>query len=204
MMGDLLREHADTGWPLPFVDGVWNDEHDGICWRSPKGFACLVDRNWEGAWCGYVGVPEGHPAHSIPRAILARVLRAHGGISFAGSGGMRVREWIPGTWWIGFDCAHAHDGTPYRTAAVANWRPHCDQDGEEQPFGDYRPLHYAVGEVKSLALQLAAMVDGVDALNLDPNNEILGLDRKREARALRLIGRVLRETSVRMGAASGG
>ena len=46
--------------------GPWDSEPDRVEWRDPaSGYACLALRGPVGAWCGYVGVPEGHPAHGL-------------------------------------------------------------------------------------------------------------------------------------------
>ena len=55
-------------WPSPPFDaekwgaGPWQDEPGKIQWvDEPTGLDCLMVRNHFGAWCGYVGVAEGHP-----------------------------------------------------------------------------------------------------------------------------------------------
>lgn len=48
----------------PDEDRGWGDEPDKAQWTDPDtGMACLAVRNKLGAWCGYVGVPPGHPFH---------------------------------------------------------------------------------------------------------------------------------------------
>ena len=44
--------------------GPWDREPDKIQYEDPDtGYPCLVKRTSLGHLCGYVGVPEGHPAH---------------------------------------------------------------------------------------------------------------------------------------------
>lgn len=46
--------------------GPWHTEPDKVQWKDGKtGLPCLIVRNHGGAWCGYVGVSEGHPLYGI-------------------------------------------------------------------------------------------------------------------------------------------
>lgn len=56
----LDRSRWDRGqWDREPIDKrQWRDEETGL--------ACLIHRNPRGAWCGYVGVPKGHPAFEVP------------------------------------------------------------------------------------------------------------------------------------------
>ncbi len=51
---------ARAEWPA----GPWTEEPDRLEWRR-HGMPCLVLRNGQGAWCGYVGVAPGHPLHGV-------------------------------------------------------------------------------------------------------------------------------------------
>ena len=42
--------------------GPWVDEPDHVTFVS-SGYPCILHRNHFGAWCGYVGIPSGHPFH---------------------------------------------------------------------------------------------------------------------------------------------
>ncbi len=130
------REKADLG------PGPWQHECDKIQWvDDDTGLDCLLVRNQFGAWCGYVGVPENHPAfgkqygacllgcsedddcydHSVEH-----IASVHGGVTFADF----CHEGPPETearrvchvafegrpervFWFGFDCAHWQDLHPY-------------------------------------------------------------------------------------------
>lgn len=44
--------------------GPWSNEPDKVQWQDEAtGLPCLMVRNHSGAWCGYVGVAEGHPLY---------------------------------------------------------------------------------------------------------------------------------------------
>lgn len=106
-----------SNWP----HGPWDDEPDKIQWPDPvTGLPCLAVRSSMGNWCGYVGVPEGHPYFMKEYGDVD--VACHGGLTFSGScaedgsdhGICHVVE--PGesdrVWWLGFDCGHAFDLMP--------------------------------------------------------------------------------------------
>lgn len=64
--------------------GPWMDEPDKIQWMD-AGYPCLMVRNRGGAWCGYVGVPRGHPLYGSARMPSGEP-DVHGGLTYAGSG----------------------------------------------------------------------------------------------------------------------
>lgn len=86
-MNETIQRLADkTAWG----EGPWLHEGcpggaDRVQWVDrATGLDCLAVRNlWvTGSWCGYVGVPPGHPAHGANyHDVDARV---HGGLTFAG------------------------------------------------------------------------------------------------------------------------
>jgi hypothetical protein len=128
---ELIR-HWNTADKAEWDEGPWQAEPDKIHWVDPHtNYDCLMVRNEMGAWCGYVGIPPGHPWHGKgPREIDAEA--HHGRVNYA----QECQEWaeadpskgvchvpFPGrptnVWWVGFDCGH---GTDYHPAAVAYWR----------------------------------------------------------------------------------
>jgi hypothetical protein len=159
------REAA--GWP----SGEWDDEPDKAHWKDEAtGLDCLAVRNSRmGNWCGYVAVAEGHPAfekgYSEIRAPDGNYIDVHGGLTFAGfcqetespeRGICHVP--FPGeparVWWLGFDCAHAWDHSPYdvkRSEEGGIWRIFYDSS--------YRTLGYVKHQCRKLAGQLAALED---------------------------------------------
>jgi hypothetical protein len=144
-------------------DGPWQEEPDKVQWiDEATGFDCLARRGPMGSWCGYVGVPPGHPAHG--RDWVDVDVDVHGGLTFAGAcdedapeghGICHVPE--PGrpadVWWLGFDCGHAFDVSPAFDArereAGLPPLPHF----AELPI-TYKPLAYVRAEVAALARQL--------------------------------------------------
>jgi hypothetical protein len=152
----------------PKHDGPWRDEPDKAQWiDEATDLDCLAVRNRLGAWCGYVGLPPGHPLHGFDyeQAPEARDIEVHGGLTFADkcAEGSEDEPRIchvpaPGrpadVWWLGFDCAHAGDLVPGMqdayTAAGIN-RPGGYRD-------TYRTFAYVQAECTSLASQLAGAV----------------------------------------------
>lgn len=116
-----------------WIRGVWDNEPDQVKWEH-AGLDCMIQRvQYLGTLCGYVRVPEGHPAYEKDYHDVA--VSVHGGLTFS--------DEINGDkWWVGFDCAHSGDLTPGVTVFK----------------GDvYRDVAYVKAEVESLADQLAAM-----------------------------------------------
>lgn len=146
--------------------GPWQDEPDKVQWvDEATGLDCLVNRNRSGAWCGYVGVPPGHPAFGASYGGgLLDDIDVHGGLTFGdtcqedapeGYGVCHVP--FPGrpadVFWHGFDCAHAFDLIP----AFLKYRT---EDGRPIPMmtdGKYRDLAYVRAQTEDLARQLADM-----------------------------------------------
>lgn len=123
-------------------EGPWRDEVDKKQWVDDEsGLPCLIVRGPSGVWCGYVGVPEGHPLFKVEyddigggwgdliEAAFTGGIRpkdvevdVHGGLTFSGlcapddkeHGICHVVE--PGendrVWWLGFDCGHMNDVAP--------------------------------------------------------------------------------------------
>ena len=151
-------DRAALGWPA----GPWDGEPDKVQWPDEAtGLPCLAVRNPRaGYWCGYVGVPPGHPLHGKDYSEVD--FEVHGGLTFAdectpgeneAQGICHVPE--PGepdhVWWLGFDCAHAWDFSPQdRKLADERGYPFLIMDGEQ-----YRTLAYVQQECASLAAQIA-------------------------------------------------
>lgn len=146
--------------------GPWQDEPDKAVWVDPAtGLDCMIHRNHAGAWCGYVGVPEGHPAHGKDYdEVQASV---HGGLTYAGAcqpvespetGLCHIEQ--PGrpdhVWWVGFDCGHYMDFMPALEVTMREIRrKYHDSPGYTEVGGTYRDINYVVLEVQDLAKQLA-------------------------------------------------
>jgi hypothetical protein len=139
-----------TGWQ----PGPWKNEPDKVQWQDEAtGLPCLAVRNHMGAWCGYVGVAEGHKYFDKHYDEANRDgVSVHGGLTFARFCYPNPNEaedicHVPGegepdrVWWLGFDCAHHKDLCPADTSGMFR-------------RGTYRDLAYVQGECRSLALQL--------------------------------------------------
>lgn len=153
-------------WPA----GPWDQEPDKVQWPDPDtGLPCLAVRGPVGAWCGYVGVPPGHPYHGVDyHQVPADV---HGGLTFSDKCAAEGDDpahgicHIPGpgephdVWWLGFDCAHWHDIAP----AVIERMPFRH---EQQT---YRTLGYVKAECTSLARQLAQPAPQIEHTSENPH-----------------------------------
>lgn len=143
-----IRKRAE--WP----SGGWDDEPDRVEWvDAATGLQCVAQRHATfGFWCGYVGLPDGHPVtkyivldtNSEPLASV----HVHGGVTYADyhlpvmTEGTMVPEC-----WVGFDCGHWGDMSPMDV------KNHSDYDNR---YGGvvYRTLGYVQHECSNLAHQL--------------------------------------------------
>lgn len=145
----------------PDFPGPWDGEIDKKQWEDPAtGLACLINRGPTGAWCGYVGVPEGHKFHRVGYMDLGVDLDVHGGLTFSDSCSPDAEEdkhichkVEPGesdnVWWLGFDCGHSWDVIP------AYLKPGSDLRGFVEPTSTYRTQEYVTREVERLAQQIS-------------------------------------------------
>lgn len=150
-----------SGWG----DGAWHAEPDKVQWTDEDtALPCLAVRNRLGAWCGYVGVSEGHPwfGKDYDDCRIADDVwpDVHGGLTYAafcqeGDEAESICH-VPESgqpdcvWWLGFDCAHGGDLVPGMVF----------REGEppiRSPHESYRDLHYVKGEVASLAAQASTV-----------------------------------------------
>jgi hypothetical protein len=137
-----------------WVRGEWDNEPDRVDFIH-AGFACFIQRNMSGAWCGYVGVPNTHPAYGVSYSNYDHPvsnLDVHGGLTYsAPCSGHLCHVPEPGmpddVWWFGFDTAHHMDIVPLRML----WEVFKDH-------GTYKNQAYVTSEVIHLAEQLAGMV----------------------------------------------
>ena len=142
-----LIERRD--WP----DGPWNDEPDLVIWRDAETeYLCAVVRVPRlGHLCGYVGIPESHPAHGLEEYYheLLDDVEVHWGVTHYGESPYIVNcpvtdiaalrfDYVP-SWWFGWDAAHSGDAAP--SAATCEIYKRCQ----------YREFDYAVCETVSLA-----------------------------------------------------
>lgn len=133
MSGDIIVDGQRVAY------GPWVDEPDRLDFAC-VGFPCAMRRGMVGAWCGYVGVPHGHPWHGVEYDnIQARV---HGGLTYS-------RFCLPAEdsdcqWYVGFDCAHGWDIVP----GMARYNlPRLFENAA------YRDVSYVRKQVQRLAVQ---------------------------------------------------
>jgi hypothetical protein len=139
-------------WP----EGPWSSEPDRVEWDTAAGLRAIALRHASmGHWCGYVGVGPGHPWHGVDLSADPDGVGhpdVHGGITYSEAcAGAVCHVPAPGEaealWWLGFDCAHSGDLSPYHRSlgAIAEFVPH----------GTYRTLAFVRSECERLAEQAA-------------------------------------------------
>lgn len=119
-------------WPR----GEWDREPDKLEWVDQStNLPCRIFRTEGGHLCGYVGVFPGHPFYGKDDSDSeVYELEVHGGVTYGS------RDPRHNIWWLGFDCAHAGDRSPYHGSLRR---------------GTYRNLKYVKAQVTNLARQLA-------------------------------------------------
>jgi hypothetical protein len=151
--------HDKSQWP---ERGPWDNEPDKAQWQDEAtGLACLMLRA-RSHWCGYVGVPETHPAFEKDYSTVGADV--HGGLTFADfcqeSHDGNIERLVchvpePGqparVWWLGFDCIHSGDARPAMTQVEYEIERRFPTDGH------YRTFDYVKTETARLAQQLAEM-----------------------------------------------
>lgn len=137
-------------------DGPWMREPDRVEFKF-AGFDCLLQRSpMSYAWCGYVGLPKGHPYYGKSYNEDGIDVRVHGGLTYSEECRGAICHETDGEdilHWLGFDCCHYNDLAPGL---------YCRKD---VPFefmrkilsGQYKDLDYAMAQTKSLAEQLKAV-----------------------------------------------
>lgn len=160
--------------------GPWGGEPDKVEWRdAATGLPCIVRRSpTSGAWCGYVGVPAGHPYYGKDYDSIEG-LSVHGGLTYAAPCMEHEGEHaichapLPGesdrVWWLGYDCGHQYDEVP-APSRYGGWSPMnafldlsdevcADEMPDGVEWGEYRTHDYAREQCRQLAAQLAAVTE---------------------------------------------
>ncbi len=164
-----LTVYDKTTWP----PGPWTDEPDKIQWPDEAtGLACLMVRPSHGGWCGYVGVPAGHPLHGVDYGTVhdrLPDLSVHGGLTFSNDCDPEDHSepkvcHIPGpgepddVWWLGFDCVHAGDHAPGPDPSAASLTGTLIVETNEYQLpeaSNYKTREYVAAECTRLAATLA-------------------------------------------------
>ncbi len=141
-----LYAERDRDW-RKWPPGAWDDEPDRVEWRAPGStLPRMAIRNNFGAWCGYVGVPEGHPCFGKGWDDAEfHELNVHGGLTYADRCQGNICH-VPRAgesdhvWWLGFDCAHSGDLAPGLLFGFEHEK--------------YRDAAYIISECELLARQL--------------------------------------------------
>lgn len=153
-------------------EGPWLGEPDKVQWvDEATGLPCLAVRAPMGHWCGYVGVPEGHPLYQMSDSHAAvEGLQVHGSITFTEScqTGDEARaichipeEGMPDrVWWLGFDCGHSWDLSPGIISEFGPIGPTM--------IPQYRTLDYVQETCADLARQLAAVANPEQSAQATP------------------------------------
>lgn len=146
------------------IKGPWNNEPDKVEWISRSGLHVFVHRNGGGGLCGYVAVPQQHPAYSV-HCDSVDVESPHGGITYSDYSkshhdqdepecGLFHSEIKDQAYWVlGFDCMHLHDLYP---AEFKNGRRYYEY-GEGADKCTYKNLSYVMKETEFFADHLAEM-----------------------------------------------
>lgn len=145
-------------------EGPWVNEPDKIQWQDEAtGLPCLVVRGPLGAWCGYVGVAEGHPFFEVDYAEIDDV-SAHGELTFSNFCAPDEKEHgichivesgeNDRVWWLGFDCGHYMDLVPRLVRSMRSVG--IDLQDRRERFGEtYKTVDYVRAATTDLAKQLA-------------------------------------------------
>jgi hypothetical protein len=142
LMKAMLAEHTalcmKTKEEIGLMPGPWDNEPHRVDFKA-YGLNCLLLRNplfWN--WCGYVGVPPGHPAYGKSISEINQHACAYGGIT-------SVDE-IDGLYWIGFDCAHETDLVPcLETARIVLSKPSMQKTYKDVNFVKDEAEYFAEG-----------------------------------------------------------
>jgi hypothetical protein len=149
-------------------EGPWQTEPHYEQFKA-FGLDCVIARNPAlFFWCGYVGVPKGHPLYGKEYDDIDGIVEVHGGLTYSSAcSGHICHTPAPGDpdelYWLGFDCGHAFDTSPGMTALNKEMQDLMPERAElfkrmdRYSFGEYRDYTYVVGVTKSLAEQLSDM-----------------------------------------------
>jgi hypothetical protein len=165
--GEMAETYAVQEWShvdkSAWARGEWHNEPDKVQWvDEATGLDCLLHRGPHGGWCGYVGVPETHPAFAKHYDKVDADV--HGGLTYSDfcqthpSGEEHPAQGIchvpyagrpHRVWWLGFDCAHSGDLSPSYAHKYREWGITTHRNET------YKNREYATSEVTRLAAQLA-------------------------------------------------
>ena len=123
------------------------------------GFPVYARRNSMGVWCGYIGLPAGHPWAGLNDPARACV---HGGVTYAQEDLLSTPA-DASDWYLGFDCGHFGDFMPSFVAVEPGVDPLATATRLHATYNChivYRTLEYAQAELRSLAEQASRVAQG--------------------------------------------
>ncbi len=153
--------------------GPWDKEPDKAQWQYSPTIACMVHRGGGQAWCGYVGVTEGHPLFGMEYDEVETKynLDVHGGLTFSAlcdgdeeKGICHVATDENGkpieAWWLGFDCAHYTDIRP--NFADKYMLQHDEEMATKYPLAHHDEVYRDYAYVRAETERLAEQIDALD------------------------------------------
>lgn len=107
-----------TDWP----EGPWKEEPDLKGWLDgATSLPCFIRRSeFEGYFCGYIGIPKNHPLHSISYNEINKLINFKCKLNFSSLFGDKFYENPHSSclsndlWWVGFSCDSYKDFSPLK------------------------------------------------------------------------------------------
>ena len=124
------------------------------------GFPVYARRNSMGFWCGYIGLPAGHPWSWLADPHNVAV---HGGVSYGQNSLTDRAVGDFSDWYLGFDCGHHGDFIPSFVTAEPGVDPLATATRLHATYDwhiVYRTLEYVQAELRSLAEQASRAAQG--------------------------------------------
>jgi hypothetical protein len=168
-------------------EGPWVGEPDKAQWADEAtGLPCLAKRACDGSgvWCGYVGVPSGHPLYGVDRH--ADAVRAAVDIPIELNYSDLCQEderpiehrvcHIPApgepddVWWFGYDCGDWNDVSPGTNAML--------REGGAPPellqSIASRQMYWTLPAVQAVCADLARQLAAIDKACWAPGGPVVG------------------------------
>ena len=127
-------------------------------WMTESGLRAVIYMTETGHHCGYVGVPENHPAYGMGYSDDAlESIEVHGGLTYSSQ-----NEDYPVTsetpiQWFGYDCGHAWDApSPEHYDTLSENMKKYSRRGELGSV--FRDVEYCTKECESLGKQLLVCI----------------------------------------------
>ena len=126
-------------------------------WMTESGLRGVIYMTPLGHHCGYVGVPENHPAFNLDYSVDAlEDIEVHGGITFSSKHERYPACSYHPVRWFGFDCGHYGDIPSPEYHATLNEKMQKYSCANDE--GIFRDVEFCTKECESLAKQLLILV----------------------------------------------